>query len=208
MPGYIAFDTEGSGLFRYKDPVTGKPIPANEQDQPRLAEFAAIYLDKDMQPEKEVQFYIKPDGWEMTAEATEVNGLTTAFLLEFGIHPKEVLDLWTTAIRDDRRAVIAFNAQHDCKQMRAELRHAGMDDLFMITKNSCVMRGCGPLGIEKANGKKGFPQLADACRHFDIVMPEAHNALDDARAAAEIARNLMRLDLFLEPAVHLAKNRG
>lgn len=207
MPGYLAIDTEGSGLFRYKDEF-GKPVPADDPSQPRLAEFAAVYLDNDLQPEKEVQFYIKPDGWEMQEEATAINGLTTSFLQEFGIHPREVLDLYTSAIRDERRVIIAFNAQHDCKQMRAELRRAEMDDLFMITKNICTMRGCGPLGIEKANGKKGFPQLSDACRHFNIVMPEAHNALDDARAAGEIARQLRLLDILPEAAVHLAKSRG
>jgi DNA polymerase III subunit epsilon len=207
MPGFLAIDTEGNGLFKYKDPETGKPVPADDPSQPRLAEFAAIYLDRDLQPEKEIQFYVKPQGWVMTDEATEVNGLVTEFLAEFGVPVRGVLDVYTDAIREGR-AVIAFNAQHDCKQMRAELRRSEMDDLFMLTKNICTMRGSHPLGIVKASGKGGFPKLSDVCAHFDIVMPEAHNALDDARAAAEIARHLRRLEMLPEAMVHLAKNRG
>lgn len=203
---FFAIDTEGSGLFKYIDPVTKKPIPADDPSQPRLAEFAGIYLDRDLQPEKEVQFYVTPDGWEMTEEATAVNGLKTDFLQEFGVPVVGVLDIYAEAIREGR-TIIAYNAQHDCKQMRAEFRRSGLDDMFMVTKNICAMRGCDPLKIEKASGKKGWPKLSDACRYFEIVMPDEHNALDDARAAAEIARHLQRLDMLPEGAVHLAKNR-
>lgn len=206
MPGYFAFDTEGSGLFKYKD-AEGKSIPADDPGQPRLAEFAGIYLDEDFNREGDVHFYVKPNGWEMEPEATEVNGLTTSFLEEFGQPVQLSLQAYTDAIRSGR-AVIAFNAQHDCKQMRAEFRHAGQDDMFMITKNICVMRASHGLGIVKANGKKGFPQLSDVVAHFGIEMPEAHNALDDARAAGEIARHLKMLEMLPEAAVHLAKNRG
>lgn len=203
---YLAIDTESNGLFRHRDEA-GKVVPSDADGQPHMAELAMVYLDDDFTSTMEQQFYFRPTGWEMTAEATAINGLTTDFLKEFGEDMRPALDAFTAAVGDGR-VVIAFNAQHDLRMMRASLRRSEMDDLFMLCKNICVMRGCHPLGIQKANGKGGFPQLADACRHFDIVMPEAHNALDDARAAAEIARHLRRLEMLPEAMVHLAKNRG
>jgi DNA polymerase III epsilon subunit-like protein len=205
MTGFVVIDTEGSGLFRYRD-ADGKPVPADHPDQPRLAELAMLFLDDDLGPQEEHHFYVRPDGWEMTEEATAVNGLRTEFLMEYGVPVADVLVAYAAAIQSGR-VVIAFNAQHDLKQMRAELRRADMDDMFLITKNICAMRGCQPLEIKKANGKKGWPKLSDACVHFGIAQPDEHNAMDDARAAAEVARHLMRLELLPEPAIHLAKGR-
>ena len=42
---YLCFDTETTGLFVFKDKVTGVPVPADDPSQPRLASFAAIGCD-------------------------------------------------------------------------------------------------------------------------------------------------------------------
>lgn len=200
MPGYIAIDTESSGLFDFRQ-------AADAEGQPRLAEFAAVLLDDDMNLESEIHHYVRPDGWEMQSGATEVNGLTTDFLNEYGKPVAEVLNDYQNAILAGR-VVLAHNAQHDCKIMRAELRRAGLDDLFMVTKNSCTMRAFPHGMVEKANGKSGWPQLADACRHVGYRQTDAHSATDDARAVAAIARWLRDRNMLQEPKVHLAKERG
>lgn len=73
---YAILDTEGNGLFRYKDEA-GRSVPADADGQPRLAEIVLIFADADLKIEREYQAYIKPVGWEMTPGATAVNGLTT-----------------------------------------------------------------------------------------------------------------------------------
>ena len=82
-PGYIVVDTEGTGLFNYKE-------PADADGQPRLAEIVMIFADENMVVEKEYHAYIRPDGWEMSEGASKVNGLTTEFLNENGLgnHPQ------------------------------------------------------------------------------------------------------------------------
>jgi DNA polymerase III epsilon subunit-like protein len=130
--GYIVTDTEGTGLFDYKQ-------PADAEGQPRLASLTMIYVSPALEVERIYSKYIRPDGWKMTEGATKVNGLTDEFLNEHGIPVAEALNEYQSAI-DNGRIFAAHNAQHDAKQLRAELRRAGMDDRFEHTLQLCTMR--------------------------------------------------------------------
>jgi DNA polymerase-3 subunit epsilon len=206
MPGYIVIDVETSGLYIYKNP-DGTPHPADAPDQPRLAELAIIYCDDEFNVEREQQFYIYPNGWEMQLEATEKNGLTTEFLIDNGIDVSRALRVYSDAILSGR-IVVAHNAQFDAKAMRGELRREGMDDLFEQTANICTMRSAMKLvpKVKKLNGKGGFPGLADVAAHFGIENPKEHSALDDARVAVLVAKKLKEAGALLAPDVHRAKN--
>lgn len=199
MAGYIFMDTEGSGLFDFKR-------PADADGQPRLAELALIYADDDLNVEREYNQYVLPDGWEMQPEATAINGLTTEFLREHGVPVADLLAVYTLAICAGR-AVVAHNAQHDCKTMRAELRRAGMPDLFEETRNICTMRGAMPFKIKKLNGKGGFPGLLDVAAHFDVPAPDkAHGALGDVRCLFNAFKKMVEAGFDRQPSVHHAKN--
>jgi DNA polymerase III epsilon subunit-like protein len=204
-PRYVVIDTETSGLPKYKD-AEGRPVPADAEGQPRLAELAMIFLDENLQFEREVALYVRPDNWAMDNEAAAINGLTTDFLNEHGREISEALSEYRNAINDGR-IVVAFGAQFDCKILRGELRRAGLDDMFNKTQNTCLMRSCHGLGIIKANGKKGWPGLSDCCTHFGIEQDAKHTGLGDARAATAILLKLIELDCLQMPAIHMAKGR-
>ena len=109
------------------------------------------------------------------------------------------------------RVLIGFNQQHDGRQIRAELRHAGMDDLFEKTPNICAMRSITSNykgQVKKLNGKGGFPRLIDAAAHFGIPYDEAkrHSALEDAKVTAQVAKCLHERGLLLPAEVHYARN--
>lgn len=196
-------DTETNGLPIYKD-ADGAPIPADDPRQPRLASLSMCLVNSDGEFEQ-LDFYVKPDGWKMTEEATAVNGLTDEYLMLHGRPVVEVLEAYSGAIKAGH-AVASFGAQFDCKIMRGELRRAGMPDLFEETPNVCLMRASMGLGIQKANGKKGWPGLADVCRHFKIEPTGQHQAEIDARAAVAIFSKLKALGKLPEPSIHRAKN--
>lgn len=200
---YAIFDTETNGLFRFKD-ANGVPVPADDPSQPRLAHLSMILLDEALAEERTIDLYVKPDGWAMTAEAGAINGLTTEFLAANGIPILDVLASYVEVI-DAGYTMVAFNAQFDLKQMRGELRRAGMDDRFERTPNICVMRASMSQGVKKASGGGGFPKLSDCCTHFGIANHGAHTAGGDARAALEIFRRLHALDALPEARVHYAK---
>lgn len=192
MTAFI-LDTEGSGLFDYKR-------SADAEGQPRLAQLAMILIDHDGLVEGEHNFYIRPDGWSMTPEATEINGLTDEFLHRHGVPVVAALEAYTALI-EAGRFVVAFNAQHDCKSVRAELRRAGMPDLFEQTRNVCVMRKANGV-ILKEGGKKGWPSL-NRCRDvLGLTSDGAHGAVKDATDALAVYKYLRAQGVSLEPEVH------
>jgi DNA polymerase III epsilon subunit-like protein len=209
MPRYLILDTETSALFLHT-PKGAPPIPADDPRQPRLAGVTMIPVGTDLEPDGEaISTLIRPNGWEMSEGAGAVNGLTTERCEAEGVDVEQVLHAYTRFVRDEERIVVAFNAQFDTKQMRGELRRAGMDDLFEATPNICTMRGSMKLGVKKGGEKKGgFPKLSDVYFHFFEEEPSGqHTSLGDAEACLAIFRRLMTLGACPEPAVHYSSTR-
>lgn len=203
---YAIIDTETNGLFIFKDD-DGVPVPADDPRQPRLAHLGMILLDDDLKEEASIDLYVQPDGWTMPQgpkSAGEVNGLTDEFLTENGAPIVDVLDQYARVI-DAGYILVAFNAQFDLKQMRGELRRAGLDDRFDRTPNICVMRASMSLGVQKAGGGRGWPKLSDCCAHFGIEHDGVHTASGDARAALALFRYLHGRNELPAARVHYAK---
>lgn len=211
---YAVFDTETTGLFVFRDRATGQTVPADAPGQPRMASFAMIFADQLGRPISSEKIYVRPDGWSVAEfdaasiragkrPASEINGLTDAFLLENGRPVADVLDLWGGVV-DRGLTAVAFNAQFDCKMMRAELRRAGRPDRFEETRNICVMRALDPYGQRGLCITRGFVKLAVACEFFGIVNANAHDAMADAEAARAILEILIRDQHLPEARVHYA----
>lgn len=212
---FAVFDTETTGLFQFRDRRTNQPVPADAPGQPRLASFALIYADQLGRAISSEKIFVRPEGWSMAEfdeialragkkPASEVNGLTDEFLIQNGRPVAEVLDLWNAAV-DRGLAVTAFNAQFDCKMMRAELRRANRPDRFEETRNICVMRALDPYAQRGlCMTRPGFVKLATACEFFGIVNANAHDAMADAEAARAILEILIRDRLLPDARVHYA----
>lgn len=207
MLKYLIFDTETSGLPDYA-------APADDLNQPRLAEFAGITVicdPDDAEPAISViePYLVKPEGWVMEEQATAVNGLTTEYLLAHGKPLAGLLAAYVEAIKAGC-IMVAFNARHDLKVMRGELRRAGMEDLFEQTPNICLMRSSWQKAIDmkKANGtRKGWPSLADACRHFGIEHHDDHRAAAGARGALGVFLALRKIGMLLPAEIHYSKDK-
>lgn len=204
---YVVFDTESNGLFKYKD-KEGNPVPADADGQPRLASVTFIITDDRGERLVGCTLYIQPDGWSMLdlgSEASEVNGLTDELLREKGVPVQEVLKVWNSFI-DDGLIMAAYNAQHDMKHMRAELRRAGLPDRFEETPNTCLMRAMKAYkgqGIDLNNF--GTCKLQVAAEYFGFTGFDWHNAEDDAEAARLVMTRLIEDGNLIEPKVHYAK---
>lgn len=197
---YAIIDTETSGLFDFSK-------PADAEGQPRLASITIItHIPGTGMETRSSSFFIKPDGWTMSEDAAKIHGLTQAKLEAEGVPVRDILDHYANLVWLGF-VIVAFNAQFDTKIMRAELRRAGMPDLFEQTPNICLMRACTDICRipKKTGGGYKFPRLSEACAHFGIELRDAHTSLADAEAAAAIFHKLLALGALPAPEVHKAK---
>lgn len=192
MPHYMIADCETSHLFDYsKD--------ADAPGQPRLAQLGLVFVGMDHSIEAEYEWLIKPEGWEMHPEAIEKTGLTTEYLKEHGVPIADALAQYRAGIQA-KRVVAGFNVQFDLKMMRAELRRAGMEDHYLMTRNLCLMWATRPIvNALDAKGKVKIPKLEEACAFFGIDQPKAHSALADARSAYHLMLKLVERGALPEP---------
>lgn len=194
FPGYLVIDTETNKLPDWN-------LPADDPNNPRLAALTIIKTDDALNEVCARTYFVKPDGWEMELEAGAINGLTTEWLTEHGTSIGNVLDDYVALIQQGY-PIIAFNVRFDAKVLRGELRRSGRDDLFTITKNSCVMRGWSA----HYGGK--WPKLAVTYQAVTGKPLEGqHRSQNDAPAALVIARHLLERNALLPPEVHYAKRR-
>jgi DNA polymerase III subunit epsilon len=183
QPFYYIVDTETTGLFDFNR-------PADAEGQPRLASIALLCCDHELRLIAATSVVIRPDGWEMPAEAERINGLSTEFLTKHGAPVQEVLWRYSEEINWGS-IVVAHNAQYDTKVMRAELRRAGMDDLYARTQTLCTMNALTDVcAIPKANGRGNkWPKLSEAIWHcLGREHANAHGALPDALGCLDLLR--------------------
>lgn len=215
---YMTFDVETTGLPP-RAPRGAAPIPADDPRQPRMASFAAVFQDALGNVMARQKFFVKPEGWTMAyfddlarakgnLPASAINGLTDEKLNAEGVPVALPLDVYSEAILAGLTP-IAFNAVFDKKIMRGELRRAGMPDLFEQTKAICAMAALNPYAQRGlCMSRPGFVKLSVACEFFGIVNADAHDAMGDADATAEIVAILIRDGLLPEGAVVYSANRA
>lgn len=231
MPKFIVVDTESTGLFRHhnmRPDGTKATARSDEPGQPRMAEFAAAVVSDSFEIVDTYQQYILPDRWmnaeevepgvwadtvpmeEMPEGAYDANGLSFEFLREHGKPVRLALE-WYSSMLAIGCVPLGFNMQHDGRQLRGELRRAGMPDLFNETPNVCAMRSmqAAKIKVKKLNGKGGFPRLIDVAAHFNVpgyTEDKHHKAAEDVAATVHIAHELNALGALLPPAIHRSKS--
>jgi len=160
------FDTESSKMFDWSR-------PADAEGQPRMAAIAVALLVDEHSPVMTYSTLIKPDGWELDAEAAAVNGLTMERLHDEGIPIADAIDHFMV-FHDEAAVLFGFNLNFDTKMLRAELRRLGRPDRFGEKLEACVMRAARPMcGLPKN------PTLTEAVR---ILLGEDHAQAHEAEA--------------------------
>lgn len=163
----IVFDTETTGL----DPASGD----------RVVEIACVELVNLVPTGAEFHAYFNPER-DMPAAATEIHGLTAAFLKDkprFADRIDELLEFFAGA------RLVAHNAEFDMRFLQAELKTARRPRLAAEVVDTLVL----------ARRKfPGSPASLDAlCRRFgiDLTAREKHGALIDTRLLAQVYLELM-----------------
>lgn len=175
---FLVFDTETAGLPRdWSAPLT------DVANWPRLVQIAWLCCDDSGTELASREHLIKPDGFVISRQASNVHGITTKQALAEGVDLQPVLAEFSEAVQA-AGAVVAHNVDFDTKIVGAELIRAGMANVFTGKTLRCTMRES--TDYCRLPGRRGYkwPTLTEL---HEILFGEGfegtHGALADARAA-------------------------
>lgn len=180
---YLIFDTETTGMAQFR-------LPPNHESQPRLVQLGAILYDTEWKVRAEVNLIVKPDGWTIPKEASDIHGITQEIAEKFGVAHRTAVRLFCGL---ERRAnlLIAHNIQFDELVMDAAIYYeksvpisSGQQETF------CTMKAMTPICKLPGNyGDFKWPKLQEAYKHaFGKEFDGAHDAMADVRACARLFR--------------------
>lgn len=181
----LFYDTETTGLPEWKK-------PSGSEVQPHIVQLAAVLINADTREEvSSINLIVKPDGWEISQEMTDIHGITQAEAMDVGIDEDRVLsvflELWALRQR------VAHNRTFDQRIIRIALkRHCDerVQDLWAEKDtHKCTMLMAKPIMQMPPKGKYGYksPKLEEAYEHFTgKKLENAHDAMADVQACIDV----------------------
>ncbi|MGW2090690.1 exonuclease domain-containing protein [Promicromonospora sukumoe] len=162
MTGYAVVDVETTGLF-----------PGGHD---RIAEIAIVQVDPDGQVEDTWATLVNP-GRDLGPQ--QIHGISASDARHAPTFD-DIAGLVAELLRG--RTFVAHNAQFDRRFVWHAFAGTGYDVPLIAPTTLCTMR----------TGAQLFPtaprSLAGACFHHGVTLDSAHEALSDARAAADLLR--------------------
>jgi len=186
---YLFFDTETTGL-----PKNWKAPISKLDNWPRLVQLAYLYYDNNGNKISGGDFIIKPEGFIIPKDASEVHGITTKKAIEEGQPLTGVLKEFNALI-NEAEYLVAHNMQFDEKIVGAEFLRNGMRNSIASKNKICTMQSTiNFCAIKNAYGYK-YPKLSELYfKLFKTTFEDAHNAAVDITATAKCFWELKRLE--------------
>ena len=176
---YLFFDTETTGLPKdWRAPLTAL------DNWPRLVQLAWIVTDENAKELSGENLIIKPEGFTIPIEASNVHGISTERAMVDGIRLRTALDKFKDAL-DNTKVTVAHNISFDEKIMGAEFLRKDMESKLFDNPKVCTMhKSTNFCKIDSARGYK-WPKLMELhVKLFDEEFDGAHDALADVKACA------------------------
>jgi DNA polymerase III epsilon subunit-like protein len=178
---HLFFDTETTGL-----PKDWKAPSSAVNNWPRMVQIAWVLTDDDGNSLETYSAIIKPEGFTIPREASDIHRVTQERALAEGLLLSEVLEAFTTTMAKAKQ-LVAHNMAFDEMILGCEFhRVAGRDPLRSKPK-ACTMKNDDI--IEWAAipphryGSYKWPTLEQLHRKlFQTGVPDAHDALVDVEA--------------------------
>ena len=190
MKNYLFFDTETTGL------PTDWKAPAEQF--PRLVQLGYMIFDENKKLLKTGNHIIKPVGFEISKEVSEIHGITNEIALEKGEDLKEVMIMFVEHL-NNAKYIIGHNLSYDRKIIRGELMRNGIEYNSDSKIKICTMHSSR--NYCKLPGKRGFkiPKLQELhVKLFGEEFENAHNALADVMATVQCFWKMKELGLLID----------
>jgi len=191
MDMVLVFDTETSGLPR------NWSAPVSDVDNwPRLVQLGWFCCTPSGTVLRSHEYLIKPEGFKISPQATQLHGITTQRALRDGVDLLPVLEQFCADVRA-AKVLVAHNLDFDEKVVQSELCRAELADVFPRKRRVCTMKETA--SVCRLPGKYGYkwPSLTELHRHlFGTDFAGAHGALADADACQRCFFRLRELGVL------------
>lgn len=185
---HLIFDTETTGIVDYK-------LPAIDSRHPRLVAICASLYDDARIARGYYSVIVKPDGFDIPAEAYAVHGITTEIANRYGIPLKVALPMFTNILRL-AKVTVAHNWEYDHSVIASELQRLGQPDHFEGIQKFCTKLTMTPVCKIPAPAWKvarnpedpfKWPSLEEAFTYaFNESPPRVHSAGGDVASTTRL----------------------
>lgn len=173
----LPFDTETTGIPNWQTPSGG-------DDQPHIVQLAALLVDSDTQKTiQSMDVIVRPNGWTIDQEMTDIHGITQEFAMDVGIPEKIALEMFL-ALHEAADLRVAHNTTFDNRIIRIATKRYSSEDVINAWKDAPYY--CTMINGRKVMGGKQ-PKLTEAYKHFTgLDLEDAHSAMADTQACAKV----------------------
>ncbi|WP_299202484.1 3'-5' exonuclease [uncultured Amphritea sp.] len=180
MKPILFFDTETTGLPNWKE-------PSDSECQPHAVQIGAVLADEDTREIIEVlDVIIKPDGWTIPEEVSDIHGITTEIALEKGIPEADALQKFMS-LYSKANLRVAHNTTFDNRIIRIGLKRFLPDLVSDEEWKDRERYYCTLMNARKQMGGKSGHTLTECYAHYTgKELQDAHAALADAKACMEV----------------------
>ena len=188
---YLFFDTETTGLPKnWNAPYT------DVDNWPRLVQLAYILFDEAGEELECKDIIVKPEGYTIPTEASDIHGITHDIALQKGIPITEALS-WFNQASNGAVEFVAHNIKFDRAIMTSEFHRAEYVEPFGTKTRTCTMTSTTKFcGLKNIRGLK-WPKLQELHEKlFGYKFAEAHNALIDIKVTANCFWELKRMEII------------
>jgi len=179
---YLFFDTETTGL-----PRDWNASVDDVDNWPRIVQISWVIYRNGIKISSS-DFIIKPEGFRIPTESSNVHGITTERAEKEGVSLQAVLTEFQNLI-EQADLIIAHNISFDEKIVGAEFIRKNMSDSLESKKTICTMKKSTDFcAIPSSNGHNDYkwPKLSELyMKLFDTEFEDAHNSFADVNATAK-----------------------
>jgi len=173
---YLFFDTETTGL-----PRNWQSSASDLENWPRLVQIAWVLYENGVEASSR-DFIIKPEGFSIPIDASNIHGITTERAEREGVVLQLVLNEFQDLVaRAD--FLVAHNISFDEKIVGAEFLRKNMPNDLVSKKTICTKEiSTNFCAIPSVHGRSGYkwPKLSELhLKLFGAELVEFHNAFAD-----------------------------
>ena len=183
----LFFDTETTAKANYE-------LPPDAPGQPRLVQLGAILTTDDCESVSTVNLMVKPNGFIIPQEASNVHGIQHDVADAYGMDARAAVFMFVNMCMA-AKTICAFNLEYDKLVMEGEIsRVRGMLNPFNTSGKEflCEMLAMTDIcRLPPKYSKPGFkwPSLQEAYkRAYGVSFDGSHDALADVRATIDVHR--------------------